>query len=151
MKLEIKIIIDKEMKTIYLSSGKFEYDNLSELSEKLKEYHVKLGNNVKLGDDVTLGNFVTLGNNVKLGNGVTLGKTPFYAHGLYRYHVCAYWHNGKGIIQLGCFVRTVDEWKADFWNNPSEFTYHDAPESKRRLFAFKMAKMWLKENVPEKL
>jgi len=52
-------------------------------------------------------------------------------------------------VQLGCYLRTVQEWEHDFWNNPQEFTDPSAPESKKRIFAFNIAKQWLELNKPE--
>ena len=112
------------MKTIYLSTGKFKYDNVSELSLEFKKCNISLGDGCRLGDRCKLGD------GCELGDGCRLGDTPFYALGLYKYHVCTYWNENIGIIQLGCCVRTVEEWEADFWNNPSEFTDPDAPDAR---------------------
>ena len=118
------------MKTLYLSSGKFKYNDLSELKNEFNKLNIVIGDECELGD------------------GCKLGETPFYAIGLYIYHVCAYYHNGTAMIQLGCYLRTLQQWENDFWNNPNEFLDHDASESKKRLFAFNIAKQWLEYNKP---
>jgi hypothetical protein len=103
-----------------------------------------LGDGCKLGDGCILGDMCALGDDCiygcKLGDGCKLDKSPFYAIGLYKYHVLAYRNNNIPYIQLGCYLRTVEEWEKDFWNNPYEFTDHESEESKRRLFAFEIAK-----------
>ena len=67
------------MKTLYLSSGKFKYNDLSELKNEFNKLNI------------------VIGYECELGNGCKLGETPFYAIGLYIYHVCAYYHNGTAI------------------------------------------------------
>ena len=130
------------MKTIYLSNTngsiqKFEYNDLSELSKEFKSRNIELGDECKLGDGCELGYFC------KLGDGCKLKSSPLYAIGLYKYHVSAHINNGIQHIQLGCYLRTRDEWEGDFWNNPNEFTDHKSQESKRRKFAFKVACKYL--------
>jgi hypothetical protein len=137
-------------KVIYLSSGRFEYENLPELKDEFEKLNIKLGNGCKLGYGCELGDWCELGYRCELGDGCKLNTTPFYSIGLYKYHVSAYYNNSIPYIQLGCYLRTLKEWEADFWNNPSEFTDPDAPESKKRLFAFNIAKQWLENNKPEK-
>jgi len=164
------------MKTIYLSGQKFEYENLSELKDEFEKRNIKFGNGCELGDECELGNSCELGNECKLGNGCKLGyecklgywcelgngcelgyscklgdrcklgKSPFYAIALYKYHVSAHWDKSIPYVQLGCYLRTVEEWEANFWNNTIEFLDHESKESKDRLFAFDMAKQWLENN-----
>lgn len=52
-----------------------------------------------------------------------------------------------GSRQLGCFLRKMEDWEGDFWNNPEEFTDPEAEESKRRLFAYNIAKQWIENEV----
>jgi len=43
---------------------------------------------------------------------------------------------------MGCYVRKVSEWEADFWNNENEFPNDNSEKSNLRLFAFETAKRW---------
>lgn len=52
----------------------------------------------------------------------------------------------KHYVKMGCYLRSVEEWEKDFWNNPDEFTDHESMEGKLRLFAFETAKKWLELN-----
>jgi len=61
------------MKTLYLSSGKFKYNDLSELKNEFNKLNIVIGYGCKLGYGC------------ELGNGCRLGETPFYAIGLYIY------------------------------------------------------------------
>jgi acyl-[acyl carrier protein]--UDP-N-acetylglucosamine O-acyltransferase len=123
---------------------------------------VRLGDDVKLGNCVKLGNFVTLGNCVKLGNGVTLGEyvklgdhvklgnyvtSACSIHSAYLYTCSPQITKDKSqFIQMGCFLRSREAWKKDFWNNPNEFPNDGSKKSKDRLTAFKMACVWLDGN-----
>lgn len=152
------------MKSIYLSGKKFEYDKLGDLSDEFKKrniilgngcelgdrcklgYDCKLGYGCKLGDRCKLGDSCELGGGCKLGDGCELLQTPFYALGLYRYHVSAHYNNSVPYIELGCFLRTQDEWENDFWNNGKEFPNDNSDASKARIYAYNVAKDWLNFN-----
>lgn len=56
----------------------------------------------------------------------------------YRYNAFMYLNemDGKWWIQLGCYLRTIEEWDADFWNNPSEFPNDGSERSNDRLRVF---------------
>ncbi len=71
---------------------------------------MKLGVSVKLGYGVTLGNGVKLGDGVELGNGVKLGATPLAVQGTSHLAV----NVGPGVIQIGCFTLTFDQWVTDY-------------------------------------
>ena len=43
---------------------------------------------------------------------------------------------------MGCSLRTVEEWDANFWNNNEEFPNDGSEKSKLRLFAYETAKRW---------
>ena len=47
-------------------------------------------------------------------------------------------------IQLGCYIRTIDEWRNDFWNNEKEFP-KGSKEAEYRLKALNMCLIWLGE------
>ena len=132
------------MKTIYLSSSKsFQYESLSELEEEFSKRNISLGYECKLGDGCKLGDRCTLGNWCKLGYECKLTETPFYALGLYKYHVSAHYNRGVPYIQLGCFLRTLKEWEDNFWNNTKEFPDNGSEKSEARKFAFDIAKQTL--------
>jgi hypothetical protein len=60
---------------------------------------------------------------------------------LYKYKA-GYWFNNeinKIVIRMGCFVRTIAEWGADFNNNQSEFPI-GSPELKKREEAYQFVK-----------
>jgi hypothetical protein len=66
--------------------------------------------------------------------------------GLYTYTVISFvTEGGEHRIALGCYNRSVAEWEADFWNNLSEFPNDGSIKSRERLFAFNVAKQWLKQ------
>lgn len=66
--------------------------------------------------------------------------------GLYRYYVAAYiTTDNEHRITMGCHDRSLAEWEADEWNNPSEFPNDGSEKSRRRHFALETAKAWLKE------
>ena len=59
----------------------------------------------------------------------------------YKYRVSAFSIKGEMFVQMGCFTRSVKEWKKDFWNNDQEFK-KGTPEGNERLAAFeKMLKL----------
>jgi hypothetical protein len=63
----------------------------------------------------------------------------------YRYQSYGYYCNGNKRVRLGCFDRTVEEWDADFWNNPGEFP-EGSPQGENRLFVYNCIKTWLIDN-----
>ena len=63
--------------------------------------------------------------------------------GLYSYLVIAFIsEDGEKYVRMGCYVRKVSEWEADFWNNENEFPNDNSEKSNLRLFAFETAKRW---------
>ena len=143
------------MKTIYLSSKSFHYESLSELEEEFSKRNISLGDRCTLGNGCKLGYECKLGYGCELGDGCTLGdgcklgdwckltEIPFYALGLYKYHVSAHYNRGVPYIQLGCFLRTLKEWEDNFWNNTKEFPDNGSEKSEARKFAFDIAKQTL--------
>ena len=51
--------------------------------------------------------------------------------------------DGTQMIQLGCFLRTRQEWDANFWNNDKEFPNDGSERSEARLRAYKTACFFL--------
>jgi len=150
------------MKKVYFKNELIEYKTLTDLRKKLG-YGVKLGNDVRLGNDVELGNFVRLGNFVKLGNNVRLGNDVELGNkakmlndtkllkiiefnNFYKYKAMLYIDENtkKPVIQLGCFVRFLEDWESDFYNNDNEFP-EGSPEAELRLSLFNLMKIIIKE------
>jgi hypothetical protein len=50
--------------------------------------------------------------------------------------------DGKNYVQLGCVLRTIQEWDADFWNNPNEFK-EGTPEGNKRFVVYQKIKKFL--------
>jgi len=64
--------------------------------------------------------------------------------GVYKYVCTPRIHaNGEQWIQMGCHLRTREDWEKDFWNNPQEFPNNGDKASAKRLLAFKLAIQWL--------
>ena len=62
----------------------------------------------------------------------------------YKYTCCPrIKETGEQLIQMGCHLRTREEWEGDFWNNDNEFPNDGSEESNNRLIAFKLACAWL--------
>ncbi len=67
--------------------------------------------------------------------------------GLYKYVVIPFIsEKDEPYIVMGCYTRSLKEWKKDFWNNISEFPNDNSIDSKLRVMAFETAKKWLKIN-----
>ena len=66
--------------------------------------------------------------------------------GLYKYVVVPRITTKGQFIQMGCYLRSRDEWELDFWNNPNEFPNNGNIKSVRREQAFKIACAWLDFN-----
>ena len=45
-------------------------------------------------------------------------------------------------VKMGCYLRTVEDWDKDFWNNNNEFPNNGSEKSNMRLFAYETAKKW---------
>jgi len=70
--------------------------------------------------------------------------------GLYKY-ICMpiIGEDGKEWIRLGCHIRTVEDWAADFWNNPGEFPNIGDMKSQLRWMAYQTCLSWLALNRVE--
>ena len=63
--------------------------------------------------------------------------------GIYKYVVIPIIsEEGEKYVTMGCYLRKLSEWEADFWNNPNEFPNDNSEKSNLRLFAFETAKKW---------
>lgn len=68
---------------------------------------------------------------------ISIDKIRYFS-GLYKYDcACILSDKGHKYIKLGCFTRSVTDWKKDFWNNDNEFPNDNSKSSKRRLVAYK--------------
>jgi len=54
--------------------------------------------------------------------------------------------NGQKWVKLGCFMRTLEDWEKDFWNNNSEFLDDNSLKSNLRVLAYETCKKWLELN-----
>ncbi len=74
--------------------------------------------------------------------GVRIKKAAVFT-GLYTYTVIPYiTEQNEKRIRMGCYDRNLQEWEADFWNNPNEFPNDGSQKSQMRLMAFNTAKAW---------
>ena len=72
-------------------------------------------------------------------------KYVVFTH-VYRYVCCPRIEpDGSQWIQLGCHLRTRQQWTDNFWNNPREFPDNGSQASNNRMLAFKLACFWLDE------
>jgi len=70
-------------------------------------------------------------------------KTAAVFTGLYAYIVIPYiTEQDEKRVKMGCHDRSLQEWEADFWNNPNEFPNNGSQKSQMRLMAFNTAKAW---------
>jgi len=127
------------MKNIYLKDEnsnriEFQYEQLSDIKTELEKRYIVIGNGCKLGNGCELGNGCKLGDGCELGYRCELGDGCKLGYRCelgdiiipngYKYIARGYLNtsNGLNYVQLGCYLRTIQEWDADFWNNPDEFT-----------------------------
>ena len=74
------------------------------------------GDGFKAGDWFNAGYGFTAGDGFQISNHIILPNS-------YKYIARGYLNeiDKKHYIQLGCYLRTIDEWDGDFWNNNDEF------------------------------
>ena len=71
---------------------------------------------------------------------------------LYLYDVEILVHEEGVVVKMGCQIRSLERWKNDFWNNPTEFPNDDSAKSRLRIRAFDFAvgyatdRGWIKNN-----
>ena len=98
---------------------------------------------VTLPEYCLIGNYARVGNHARVGDGasvgdgaqITTGRNVVHMPSAYRYNAFMYFNetDNKWWVQLGCHLRTIEEWDADFWNNPSEFPNNGSEKSNDRL------------------
>ena len=52
--------------------------------------------------------------------------------------------DGVEWVKLGCHIRKVVDWEANFWNNNNEFPNDGSAKSQMRLMAYKTCLEWLR-------
>ena len=102
--------------------------------------YVKIASYAEIGSNVKIRSYVDIGSGVKIASGARITRFNFFsAQNLYRHVVSGHVDDdGKETVQMGCFKRTRQEWEADFWNNPKEFSDDGSDESEARFRAFKV-------------
>lgn len=114
----------------YLNGNKFEWEDIKELREEALKYDIKIGYGVRIGSDVRIGTEMIIESDAK---GIITNLKQL--RGLYRYSIDIIETTENTYIRMGCFTRTVNEWKKDFWNNEKEFQ-KSSVEGIKRLKAF---------------
>ena len=77
------------------------------------------------------------------GNKVKIKRAAIFT-GLYKYLVIPFISDDNvKYVRMGCYIRTVEDWDKDFWNNENEFPNNGSEKSNLRLFAYETAKKWL--------
>ena len=77
---------------------------------------------------------------------ITVKKHGYFCR-LYKYYaIPIIAEDGKEYVKLGCYLRSVNAWKRNFWNNPREFPNKGDEPSKKRMEAFQACLKWLEEN-----
>jgi len=137
------------MKTITIAGTSYNYDNDKELKEIIKKYP-----NIKIGKYFDVGDYFQTDENLKVGDIFKAGD-DFYVlpeshleipNGYQYIARCYYEQNSQQwYIQLGCQLRTLDEWESDFWNNPDGFPNDNSEKSLRRLQTYNNLKKWIYE------
>lgn len=121
-----------------------------------------IGEGAIIGKKAMIGKWAVIGANATIGTGAVIGEeaiiireaiidisSAMFSLNLYQYPVSAYKDkDGNDVIQLGCHVRTCDEWESDFWNNNNEFPNDGSEHSEARLRAYKVACFFL-NNLPK--
>lgn len=117
----------------------------------------RVGNGFHAGNGFKAGDYFHAGNGFKAGHGFHAGygfqagnnfsieKHTVIPNG-YAYISRSYFeiNTQKWYIQMGCYLRTLEEWENDFWNNPKEFPNDGSPESIARLKTFELHKEIIK-------
>ena len=142
------------MKTVTIAGHLLEYNTHEDLVKQALQYNVRIGSGVRIGADVRIGCDVYIGSDViigfgvRIGAGVRIGSNGYIDPGvrgvvmkvtsfsrIYKYDSAIIETKHPIYIRMGCFTRTVNEWREDFWNNDREFL-KGSEEGARRLLAF---------------
>ena len=127
--------------TIYLQEKfgwkKFECQSINDIEVELKSRNIQIGSYCEIGSGCKIGSGCEIGSYCEIGSGCEI-KNGFslFALNLYKYSSSSYLSKGVEWIQLGCFLRTRQEWESDFWNNDDEFPNNGSEKSEARLRAF---------------
>lgn len=118
------------MKIIFLNGVKFEFKLMKELRKEAKKYKIEFGINLRIGNHSSIG----YGSKILAEASIS---THFHFAGYYKYIASGYidQKTKRVVIQLGCYVRFVEEWDMDFDNNQSEFPIgSDVLKKRRKIF-----------------
>jgi len=101
----------------------------------------------ELTQDVLKEQDIYIGSDVRIGSGAEVGKHITITGG-YKYTASSYRDENTGIwyIQLGCFLRSVDEWESNFWNNNNEFPNNGSEDSQARWNTYQSLLTWINQN-----
>ena len=141
-------------KTIIINGKEYSYSSTEGLFKIFKKYpNIVIGSNFQIGnyagitDDFKAGNNFTAGDYFKAGNNFKAGDYFKINHHIilpnsYKYIARCYYeiNSAKWYIQLGCYIRTLEEWESDFWNNDNEFPNDGSEKSQKRLETYKLLK-----------
>ena len=145
------------METVTIAGNVIEYNGNDELVAKSEVYDVRIWSDVSIGSDVRIASGVRIASDVSIFPGVRIASDVSIASGVriesgvrgtvlkvtslslvYEYQTDIIETDENVYVRMGCFTRTVVEWKADFWNNEKEFP-RGSEEGERRLLAFNIA------------
>jgi len=108
------------MKIIWLGGkrgGKrYEYSELTELTQVFMSAGIKVGRGVTFGDEVSIGNGVSIGHRCRIGEKVSIGyRCRIEISPMYIASDLPYIFNGyHDRIQIGCKDYTVNEWLENY-------------------------------------
>jgi len=129
-------------KVIYLGNEKvrFEYSTLKQLQREAKKYNIIIGAGCYLGAGCSLLSRTRILRDTKPINYI-------FFKGYYKHLASGYIDKKtkKIVIQLGCFVRFLEDWEKDFDNNPKEFPKGSEDYKERREVYLLMKKILLKK------
>ena len=134
----------------------FTFSERAEIQPEFDKRNIQLPSNCRIGKKWRLGDGFTAGDGFMAGFGFMAGDRFMAGDGFkagdrfmagfgfqisnhiilpnsYKYIARGYFNeiDKKHYIQLGCYLRTIDEWDGDFWNNNDEFPEGSEPGNLR--------------------
>ena len=111
------------------------------------------GDSFKAGDSFTAGHYFTAGDSFTAGDYFKAGDSFEISNHIillntYKYIARGYFNktDKNNYVQLGCYLRTIQEWENDFWNNRDEFP-EGSPQGTLRWNAFLLIKNFLESQL----
>jgi hypothetical protein len=112
----------------------------NDLKEILRKHKIWINdNNDKEGKKADLSGADLIGADLRRAEGI------IFIQSSYPYLSYGFKHKNKNYVRLGCYCRTIEEWDADFNNNPNEFP-EGSPQLAVRKFIYECMKNWLINN-----